>query len=186
MQNPRLAGRYAKSLLDLALEQGVAEAVLQDMQLIREVTEQSGEFRQLLRSPVVGSDKKVSIIEAVLGDKIHALTRAFLVLLTRKGREYFLPEMTIAYNRQYKTLKKIHTVKLTTAMPLSDERRTDILAKLSDSISEGTVELSEIVDADIIGGYILEMDDLAFDNSIARDLRDIKKQFTKNLYIAEI
>src|SRR5690606_2919968 len=109
-QNPRLAGRYAKSLLDLALEQGVAEAVLQDMQLIRDITEQSPDFRQLLRSPVIGSDKKVSIIRAVLGDKTHALTQAFLVLLTRKGREYFLPEMTTAYVRQYKAMKRIHTV----------------------------------------------------------------------------
>lgn len=186
MQNPRLAGRYAKSLLDLALEQGVAEAVLQDMEVIRNITEQSADFRMLLRSPVIGSDKKVSILQAVLEQKIHALTQAFLVLLTRKGREYFLPEMTTAYVRQYKVLKKIHTVKLTTAAPLSAERRSDILSKLSGSIPEGTVELSETVDADIIGGYILEMDDLAFDNSISRDLRDIKKQFTKNLYIAEI
>src|ERR1043165_1167870 len=120
MQNPRLASRYAKSLLDLAVEQNNLEATLKDVQLLDSICRQNRQFTVVLRSPVIPQDKKEAVINAVMGAHIQPLTKAFIHLLVAKGREGVLPEIGTAFIRQYKDMKRIRTVKLTSAAPLSD------------------------------------------------------------------
>ena len=87
MLQPRLAGRYAKSLIDLATEQDQLEVVYADMLFLQSVCRQSREFVTLLRSPVVNADRKNSIVDAITKDKVKGLTAAFNKLLIQKGRE---------------------------------------------------------------------------------------------------
>lgn len=186
MQNPRLAARYAKSLLDLATEQNSTEAALSDMKLLDAVCRQNSDFVLMLRSPVIHADKKTAIFQAVLGEKLSPLTLAFVRLLIRKGREANLPEIATAFIRRYKELKNIRTVHLTTASPVSDAVRNKIREKVTASLQNSQVEMIESVDPDLIGGFVLEMDDKLFDASIRRDLNEVKLQFSKNIYIKNI
>ena len=103
MPNARLAGRYAKSLLDLATEQGQLEAVYADMKYIQAACNASSEFVNMLRSPIIKADQKNSIINEVLKNKVGVLTNSFTVLLVKKGRELELPEMATAFIEQYKS-----------------------------------------------------------------------------------
>lgn len=186
MLNPRLASRYAQSLLEIAQEQNVLEVVLRDMQLLEDICNASQDFKIMLRSPVIKGDKKMSIIKAVLGNSIDALTASFIELLTRKGREYFLDQIAQSYIKQYKKLKNIHTVRLKTAVALDATLESDILQAIKRSVTTGDIELQTSVEEDLIGGFVLELEDTQFDASIKRDLHDIKMQFSKNLYIAQI
>jgi len=127
MPNPRLAKRYAKSLLDLAKEKDQVEPVYADMQWLQAVVRESRDFLNLLRSPVVKADKKNKIIDAVTAGKISGLTAAFMRLLVNKGRESNLPEVIEAYIEQYKQFRHIHTVTLTTATPIDDAVRGAIV-----------------------------------------------------------
>ncbi len=183
MQNPRLATRYAKSLIDLAGEQNVRAEVLADMQLLDNICTQSNEFRLMLRNPVIKPDKKSAIIHAVLSQHtLQKLSLAFMDLLVRKGREANLSEIAKAYITQYKSINNINVVHLTTAAPMSDQLRNQIKERVAASVN-GSVELHEAVNEDLIGGFVLEMNDKLFDASVRRDLNDIKKQFEYNLYI---
>jgi F-type H+-transporting ATPase subunit delta len=186
MQNPRLASRYAKSLLDLAQEQNNMEATLADVKLLDAVSKGSRDFENMLRSPIIKADKKQDILNAVLGNKLSPLTQAFVKLLINKGREANLPEIAVAFIQQYKEMKQIKTVKLTTAMPINDSVKNAILNKVTASLNGNTVELKEAVDESLIGGFVLEMDDKLFDASIRRDLNDVKNQFMKNIYVSDI
>jgi F-type H+-transporting ATPase subunit delta len=186
MQNPRLATRYAKSLLDLAIEQNSLDATLKDVQMLTEVCKQSREFCVMLRSPVINADKKQVIIAAVIGNRLSPLTKAFVTLLVSKGRESNLPEIANAFVDQYKTMKNIRTVKLTTAAPVNDSVKQAIRTKVLGSLNNSTIELEETVNPDLIGGFVLEMDDKLFDASIRRDLDDVRKQFLKNIYVSQI
>ncbi len=58
MPNPRIAARYAKSLVGLAQERGELEAMYQDMQLLQSICKSNNDFVNLLRSPVIRADKK--------------------------------------------------------------------------------------------------------------------------------
>jgi F-type H+-transporting ATPase subunit delta len=184
--NPRLASRYAKSLLDLAVEQKSLPATLQDVQLIDGTIRGSREFAAVLKSPVIKADKKDAIVDAVLGAKMSPLTRAFVKLLTAKGREGTLGEMATSFMEQYRVMNNISQVKLVTAAPVSEQFKENIRQRVSAAMPGQSIELTTEVKPELIGGFVLEMGDKLVDASIKRDLNDVRKQFLKNLYISEI
>lgn len=186
MPNPRLASRYAKALLDLAVQQNAVDTTLQDIRTLDAYCRQSRDFANVLRSPIINADKKQAIIEAVLGNNISAITSGFMKLLVNKGREANLPEIAEAFLGQYKAMKNIKTVKLTTATQLSDTVKAGIIKNVTASMHKGEIEVTEVIDPSIIGGFILQMDDKLVDASVRRDLNDVKAQFQKNIYVSEI
>lgn len=186
MQNPRLAGRYAKSLVDLSRERGELDHVHEEMQYLREVCKVSREFVSLLRSPVIKGDKKQRIVDAVLSGRLGSLSAGFIRLLINKERESLLPEITSAFIEQYNLINKIHIVRLTTAHPVSEELREAILSKIRLETGLEHIELETVTKEELIGGFTLEFDNKLVDASIARDLHDIKKQFQQNIYIQNI
>lgn len=186
MPNPRLAGRYAKSLVDLALEKNTLEEVYKDMLFLQKVCKNSREFVNLLKSPVVKADKKAAILEAVTGSEITELTAAFNRLLVTKGREGNLPEIITAFIDQYKQHKGIQTVRLTTAIPVSEDLKNQITAKVQEQAGNKNIDLTTAVDEDILGGFKLEIGDTLVDASIAYDLNKIKSQFLNNDFIYKI
>ena len=186
MQNPRLASRYAKSLLDIAQEQNVLEAVKADMELVQQICESNHDLVLMLKSPVVKADKKAAVMHAILDGKVQNVTIAFMSLLINKGREFYLPEIASTFSMQYKALKNIRSVQLTTAVAIDESLKNSIKEKVAASVQDGHIELNANVDADLIGGFTLEIGDKLFDASIRKELVEIKNQFTKNLYVAEI
>jgi F-type H+-transporting ATPase subunit delta len=186
MQNPRLASRYAKSLIDIAREQNTLEAVKGDMELITRICNSNPDFVLMLKSPVVKADKKEAVMHAVLDGKVQKVTLAFISLLVNKGREFYLPEIASTFSLQYKELKNIKTVNLTTAVAIDEDLKKMIHDKVAASVQDGHIELETSVNEDLIGGFTLEIGDKLFDASIRRDLVDIKNQFTKNLFVADI
>ena len=186
MQNPRLATRYAKSLIDLAVEQNSMEQTLKDVQLLDATMKGSRELTSVLRSPVIKADKKDAVITAIFGSQLSVLTMAFVKLLTAKGREATLPEITTAFMSQYRLMHHISEITLITATPVSDDVKENIRQKVAAALPGQSIEMKTKVQPELIGGFILEMGDKLVDASIKRDLADIRKQFTQNLYVPNI
>ena len=114
------------------------------------------------------------------------LTNLFNHLLVVKTRESDLPEVVEAFIDQYNEIKDIHKLKITTAVALSDDLKKLIETKVKDANHFGTIELESKVDEKLIGGFVLEFNNNLVDASIQRDLKDIKKQFSKNIFIKNI
>lgn len=187
MNNPRLAGRYAKSLLDLATEQNQVDAVYADMKWLQSICKSNPDFVNMLRSPVIKPTAKGKIIEAVTREKVSSLTGAFIQLLVNKARETNLPEIASTYVDQFNQLRNIHKVKITTADPISDEMLNAILANVKSTAAAGqTFEVETAVNNELIGGFLLETSGTLVDASILRDLKDIHKQFMNNDYLHRI
>lgn len=186
MANPRLATRYAKSLITLAIEKDVLDATYTDMEFLHAVSKVNREFALVLKSPVISPDKKEAILESVTKGKISDLTALFIKLLIRKGRETNLYEITSAFIEQYKAYQQIFTVKLTTASPVSEELKQEIVNKVKNQTSMKNIELNASVDEDLIGGFVLQIGDQLVDASIAYDLNVIRKQFLNNDFIYKI
>ena len=186
MPNARLAGRYAKSILDLAIEQGQLEAVYTDMKYLQAVCNASSEFVNMLRSPIIKADQKNSILSAVLKNNVGVLTNSFIVLLVKKGREGDLHEIANTFIEQYNGMKSIHQVTLTTAVEISADMKNAIVQKVKSDNSFASIELTTKTDESLIGGFVLEFNNNLLDASISRDLKDIKKQFLKNEFVGKI
>ena len=179
----RVSARYAKALIDLSVERGQLEKVYEDIQGFIKVAE-NRDFANMLQSPIVKADKKQSIFNVIFGDKVEATTKAFFDIIIKKGRESELSDIATAFVGQYKAIKNISTVTLTTATPASDDMVAAIKAKLevSGEISGG-VDLQTEVDADLVGGFVLKFGDKLYDASVANQLKQLKKEFSKNAYI---
>lgn len=183
MPNHRLADRYAKSLIDLATERSQLDIVRTDMQYFIALCKASKDFVNMLRSPIIKSDQKEKIVLAVTSGNINELTAAFIILLLKKGRESYLPEIANAFVQQYNAINDIHIVKLTTAVEISEEMKSLIESKVKSSNNFKAIELETETNASLIGGFMLEFDNKLVDASIANDLREIKKQFKDNHYV---
>ncbi|HYC41022.1 MAG TPA: ATP synthase F1 subunit delta [Chitinophagaceae bacterium] len=186
MSNPRLATRYAKSLLDLSIERSVLETVYGDMQWLQQVCRLSSEFVTVLKSPIIKSDTKEKILTAVVKGKVSELTLQFILLLIRKTRESNLPEVVNAFIRQYKEYRKIYPVQLTTATEVSEDLKKRIIEQIRATSEMQNIELETIVNPAIIGGFLLKAGDKLIDASIAYDLKAIARQFENNDFIYKI
>src|ERR1700753_2799993 len=157
MPNPRLAGRYAKSLIDLAVEKNQLDAVYKDMLFLQNVCKTNRDFVNLLKSPIVAVEKKQKIFDTIAKDNLNEITASFNKLLIGKGREIYLPEIVTAFVQQYKDFKGINIVKLITAIAASDELKESITQKIKSGLKLEQIELNTEVNPDIIGGFILEI-----------------------------
>ncbi len=186
MSVQRIATRYAKSLIDLANERGNLEKVLEDVKSFRDVAK-NRDFMLMLKSPVVKSDVKQKIFNKLFQGKYDELTMAFLTILLKKGREAQLTEIANEFVLQYKIIKHISTVRLTTASQLSPEAVEAIHQKLlASTATDDNVELVTVVDPSLIGGFVVEFEDKLYDASAAHKLSLMKKEFKDNLYISQI
>ncbi|HET7897287.1 MAG TPA: ATP synthase F1 subunit delta [Flavisolibacter sp.] len=186
MLHTRVASRYAKSLLDLAVEKGQLEQVYADMLYLQELTSKSRDFQNLLRSPVINADTKLRTVEAVTKANVTPLTISFIRLMINKTRESALPEIIHSFIQQYKDKKGIKTVKLTTATPVSDSVKKAIVERVKTTGNIQNLELKEVIDPSIIGGFVLQVDDQLVDASVSYDLKQIARQFDNNDFIYKV
>lgn len=174
-----VATRYAKALLDLGKEQGSLEEIHKDMMSLEEAMA-NRDLQLLVKSPIIKAHKKISVFKALFGDSFNKVTSGFIELVTKKGRETILPDMTTAFIDQYNKLKEVTGVKLITASPITDAALDAIKKSLLESSStEKAVDIVAEVNPDLIGGFILQMGDKLYDASVAHKLEQIKKKFSE-------
>lgn len=186
MLNTRVAHRYAKSLLDLAIEQGQLEQAYADMVYLQSLTRQSRDFQNLLRSPVINAEAKIRAVEAVTNKNLSPLTLSFIRLMITKTRESALPEIITSFIKQYKEEKNIQIVRLTTATPVSEGVKQAIVARVKETGHIQNLELEEVIDPSIIGGFVLQVGDKLVDASVSYDLKQIAKHFDNNDFIYKV
>ncbi len=181
-----VAYRYARSVMELALEKGQLDAVHGDMQLVANTCAGSRELRSLLRSPVVKPDAKGRILEKVFGGKVGPMTAAFIGILVRKGRELLLPHVAGAFTELYKQHKGIVTVQVVSAAALDDKARAQVRAMAEARHPGRSIDMQEQVDPALIGGLSIRIGDEQVDGTVSRRLADLRREFSKNPYIPAI
>ena len=186
MSVSRIATRYAKSLLDLANESNKLDEVKADMQVLDKALD-NRDLYLLLKSPIVSESKKKSIFKEIFGDKLSDMTLSFFNVILNKGREEYIPAISDSFTEQYKSHKGISSVKLTTAAPISESNLASIKSKLlSSSETDQSVEIETEVDPSIIGGFVLEIGDKLYNDSIAYKLNQLKKDFKGNTHTSSM
>ena len=178
MSVQRIASRYAKSLVDLAQERGELDAVVEDMKHFLEVCNVR-DFRLLLKSPIVHTSSKQSVFKRLFSESYKTTTYAFLDIILRKNREVYLQEIANEFIAQYRKIRQISSVTLTTATALSETQLEEIKSKIAASgVTYKNVELNANVDPSIIGGIIIEFDDKMYDASVAHKIEEVRKAFS--------
>lgn len=178
-----LSSRYAKALLDLAVEKEQLEEVNADVRFFNSVCKSVHEFILLLKNPIIHSDKKQKIMELIFKDKFNSITFAFFNLVISKRREAFLSEIASSFIAQYNKIKNITEVTLTTATEADEAVIEKVKQLILQKAKIENIALKTKVDAGIIGGFILNYEDKMYDASIHRQLEILDDNFLENIYI---
>lgn len=181
----KVAQRYVKSLLGLAVEQGALEQVHQDMLLFSKVCDMSRPFVMMLRSPIVRHEKKREVLHALFENKVNKLTFSIIDIITMKNREPLLPAIADEFHNAYNEYKGIGKASVTTAAPLDAKLVAEIDGMVKKLSNKTQIELHQKVDESLIGGFILNVGDRQIDASVKSKLKSLKVKFQENPYIKE-
>lgn len=175
MKQGAVAVRYAKALFSLAKEEQVLEQVYLDMRNIAEVVKEQTSFVKVLENPVIKKFSKIELFNVVFSQNLQAIVMSFLKLLIEKNRQDYLLAICNAFFKQYKAHKGYKEVHFTTSVAASPELEQLLNRKIAEILNV-EVDLQTATDKSIIGGFILRIDDMLLDKSIATQLSEIKKE----------
>lgn len=175
MDQSKINVRYAKAFFTLAKEKGLTTELRKDAGLIAHVCETSTDFILLLESPVVKTTNKVKAIRSIFEGKVNVLSLNFLVLIAENKRERNIPGIFRNLEDLYRKEEGIKTAVLTSAQPLDEELVLQV-RKILEIEFNAKVELSQKVNSELIGGFVLRVDDKQYDASISTQLKKIKEQ----------
>ncbi|RTE54898.1 ATP synthase F1 subunit delta [Arenibacter aquaticus] len=179
MNESRAAVRYAKAILDLAVEKKATEEVEKDVRNIVSTIANSPELREMLGSPVLkGADKKSALLEIFKGSS--AITEGLINVLIENKRISILNDVAEKFIILNEARKGQDVAMVTTAVPLSADLEKKILGQVVKLTGkESTIQNK--VDESIIAGFILRVGDLQYDASVANKLSSLKREFTNSL-----
>lgn len=175
-----VAHRYANALLELAENQNVVEDIYKNAQDLSALLKSNRELLNLFKSPLISSDKKEKIITKIFADKINPLFFEFIKLLCKKRRENILYEILHQLIIEYKKRNGIISAQLITAFKFDEELKKSILNKIIQFEHASKIELHEIIDEKIIGGFILKTDNEQIDASVQSQLNKLYQKFIQN------
>jgi F-type H+-transporting ATPase subunit delta len=178
MNDSKISIRYSRALFQSALEKKILEKVNEDMIFISEICK-IPEAKEFLHSPVIFPSKKTEIFHKILGNNLEEITLSLIDLVVKNGRESFLPAIARVFIHETKKYKGITESVLTTAVKVNAKVKKQIIELISE-VFKTKVELEENIDRDLIGGFILRVDDNYIDASIRNKLRRIKKELKES------
>lgn len=168
-----IGNRYAKALIELAQEQGKLEEVYQDMKLFDQVTSENPEFSKIMANPIIRHEKKFGILKKVFENRVNNVTFSIFDVLTRKNREVLIQPIAQEFQKLYDELNGIQKVEIKTPVSLTGDQKAEFTKVVGEAIKK-KVELKEVIDESLIGGYILSIGDTQIDTSVKNRLNDLK------------
>lgn len=176
----RAAIRYAKAILQKANENNIEAVVFGDMQSVYKTIEDSRELQAVLQSPVIkANDKKDALLKIFNGQS--EATHSLINILIANKRASLLGSVAKSYVDIYNDQQGVKAAIVITAVPLTPEIETKVLAKVKELTGSDKVTLKSEIDSDIIGGFILRMGDIQYNASIANQLGNLKREFSKSI-----
>ncbi len=176
MSGTKAALRYAKAILNFAVEQNKEDTVNNDMLLIVNTLHESKDLQQMLKNPILKNNLKKETLKAIFSSSVSPLTISSIHLLIDNNRLDILKEVAEKYTIIYDELKGKEIAKITTAIPLNAALNNQVLDKVKE-ITGKQATIENIINPDILGGFILRIGDVQYDASIANKLQSLKRQF---------
>jgi F-type H+-transporting ATPase subunit delta len=176
MAGTRAAIRYAKAILDIANDKGVAEAVNIDMNSIKSTISSNLELSTFIQNPTTKVEVKESALLEVFAG-VNGVTKSLFHLLFENKRFEILGAIAWEYNQLFDEMNGVEVAKVTTAVPMDAALEAKVLAKVS-TLSNKKITIENIVDASIIGGFVLRIGDQQYNASIANRLQVLKRELS--------
>ena len=165
---------YAAALFALGCECGEESALMSDLETMRSLFEQNGDYAVLLSSPAIPLGERLCAVRAALEGHFFEHAVSFVLLLCEKGHARSFDACVTEYRRLLDERNAVVVARVRSAVELTDGQKAALKAKL-EKTSGASVTLQCTVDPSLIGGVAVEMDGRIMDGSVRRRLQRIKE-----------
>ena len=175
MNTGPIAHRYAKALLKYSAGEHIysqACVLVFRMQELRQLAD------AIQKHPEITLERKLEILASALGEPLDTQLHRFVVLVNEHKRMEYLERMLYSFIEQYRSAHSIMVGKLVTAVPI--EGLKDRLQEVLSAKAGVSVFLDEEVDPSVLGGFVLSIDDLRMDASVAGQLKLLRRELIDN------
>lgn len=184
MKGTRAAQRYAKAILELAVDKQVSDEVYQDMESISKTIIASDELQDVLGSPVIKDQLKRNALQEIFKDA-HSVTYGAFDILMENNRILLLKYVAQQYIHLYNELNNIQIATVTTAIPLDASLEAKIQKKIVE-LTGNSAKIKNNIDPAIIGGFILRIGDLQYNASVAQSFRNLRRELKSDTYNSKL
>ena len=174
MDNGLIPRRYAKALYKIAEEHGSTQKVYEEMKEVIGSFESDPQLQKALANPFVSNADKAALLKTAAGSKVENDYLGFIKLILDMHREEYAFQMALAYRDIYRDANKISQVKITTAVELPEQEHRKLEAMVQKAFPDRTLEFSKCINPDIIGGFVVDVDDTRMDASISNEIEQLR------------
>lgn len=174
-----ISKRYAVALFELAKETGKIDLFNNQVELIYNSIKDDKEFLTVLNHPRISGGEKFNLFQNIYKDNISEEILGLISIVVNKNRETEILEILETFLELVKDYKGITTAYVFSAIALNDEQLTKIKENLSKNLNKEII-IEASVKPELIGGLLINVDGKVIDNSIKRNLDDIKKSLINN------
>ncbi len=175
MDESKITVRYAKAFFSLAKEKQMLDVLKTDIELIMRLASESADFVLLLESPVIKTSQKEKLFQSIFNGKVDEMSLNFLKLIAENKREVHIPGICRNFLNLYRQDQGVKSAVITSAIPLNKDILTQVKSQLKQAFNTD-VELEAKVKDELIGGFVLRVDDQQIDASLATQLRKVKEE----------
>lgn len=174
MNESQISVRYAKALFQSASEQGILDEVYKDMDVLTS-TCKLDDFQYMLVVPTLQPSQKLKLLRAIFEKHLSKISLSMIDLVVKNKREVYLPGIARFFGELYRKETGVRKATLVTAQAV-DESEMNGIRKLIKKTYDSDLELTTLVDGDVIGGFVLTIEDMRYDASVASNLKKLRKQ----------
>ena len=181
MQEGLIPRRYAKALYKFAQEHDATRTVYDKMLKLEQQFESQPALQEVMDNPYVSSDDKIKLLStaAAIGDNETILSNFFKLLRENKRFE-MARAIAIAYRSLFRIENNIHQVHVTSAAPLEPQEEKRLKDVIERHLNGGSMEYSDSVDPELIGGFVVKIDNKVLDASISNELKQLRIKLLSN------
>lgn len=173
--------RYAKALYKFALANGSDKRMYALMKNLSAAMKAEPRLNQAASNPFVDDARKISLLSAAAGvttdDKSFA---DFMKLLVQNKRLMLSRDIALAYLDIYREANHIYVVEVVTAGEVSESEMERLKSMIVKHLDGGTMEYTQRVDPELIGGFVVNIDNERLDASVSNELRQLRLKLLSN------
>lgn len=185
MNQSKITVRYAKALFELAKEKQLTEAIKKDMAYIQLVAKSVEDFKFLIESPIIKRKKKQEIFRLMFGKSVQKITLDFLFLLLKNRREVYISDIARNFLDLARRDLGIKLASFVSAIEIS-AKTVEEIKQIAEKVFNTKIEMILDVKPELLGGFVLRVEDQQFDASVASRLKLVKRHLVNDSYESKL
>ena len=165
---------YATALFSLAKESDNEQQFAVALSEISELFRENPEYIDLLASPSIPIDERIHVIDTAFSSRAPEYIVSFLKVLCEQGHIREIFKSIENFEALYRASLNITVAKVTSAVALSEEQKKALEKKLN-KICSSRIVAEYRVDANLVGGLLVDLDGKVIDGSLKHRLQQVKE-----------